>query len=152
MIISLALSLGVVSSASQSLLPAQDMVRTGLPGRVGHFIADAGGRLRSLWPDTTQPKAPRRSSAAFGFTPAFWSTSSTSLPVGIPAAGSIKLRSLFFTLQCVGRLAGTLFPSLGCSFDQLVSKIEHARGNGETEGVGSLEVDIQRKFRWLPNR
>jgi hypothetical protein len=51
----------------------------------------------------------------------------------------------------VGRLAGTLFPSLGCSLDHLVAKVEHVRGNGETERFGSLEVDNQRKLRWLLN-
>ena len=71
----------VVLLAVLSLLPAQDMVRTGFPGRVEHIAAYAGSAAIAM-AGYGASRGPRRSSAAFGCMPASWSTSSTSLPVG----------------------------------------------------------------------
>src|SRR5215472_10916468 len=76
----------VVLLAVLSLLPAHDMVRTS-PAELS-ISSPTRGPLRSLWPAMAQPEAPLRLSAAFGCTLAFWSTSTTSLPVGIQRSGT----------------------------------------------------------------
>jgi hypothetical protein len=70
----------VILLAVLSLLPAQQMVRTGLPGRLEHFVAYAGSAAIGM----AGYGASRGGMQIIGggCTPASWNTSSTSLPVG----------------------------------------------------------------------
>jgi len=71
----------VILLAVLSLLPAQQMVRTGLPGRLEHFVAYAGSAAVAM-AGYGASRGGMQIMAAFACTLASWNTSSTSLPVG----------------------------------------------------------------------
>jgi hypothetical protein len=65
-------------------MPAQEVVRTGLPGQLEHFVAYAGSAAIGVAGyGPSQAKARSASSGAFASTPACWNTSSISRPAGI---------------------------------------------------------------------
>src|SRR5215469_15544121 len=76
-----------------SLLPAHDMVRTSLPGRVEHFIAYAGSAAIAM-AGSGATRGAAQIIGGFGCTLEFRSASSTSLLVGIQRLGILRHRRL----------------------------------------------------------
>ena len=80
----------VILLAILSLLPDQQMVRIGLPGRVEHFVAYAGSAAIAV----ARAGEACRSLAAFGCMPPFWNISSTSRQEGTQRSGTLRRQHL----------------------------------------------------------
>ena len=80
----------VIVLAILSLLPDQQMMRTGLPGRVEHFVAYAGSAAIAV----ARAGEACRSLAAFGCTPPSWNISSASRLEGIQRSGISRRQHL----------------------------------------------------------
>jgi hypothetical protein len=81
----------VILLAVLSLVPAQDMVRTGLPGRLEHFVAYAGSASIAI-AGYGATRGATQIIGGFGCTPASWNTSSTTLQVGTQRSGISRRR------------------------------------------------------------
>jgi hypothetical protein len=83
----------VILLAILSLLPDQQMVRTGLPGRVERFVAYAGSAAIAM-AGYGATRGGMQIIGDFGYTPPSWNISSTSRPVGTQRSGISRHRRL----------------------------------------------------------